>query len=841
MIGPPLRFSGTGSMVISRRSIHTIRHLGTLSLLLLLAPLYGHAQWHTLGTADSIRDDTQSSVTAYCGNAILRVEILSRTVARVRAAKGDGRLAPVTSWAVTGALPPAAVLKTRQGDTVHLRTDRMDVALALDPLRLRFADPGGRTLNEDAAKGIAWSGNQVRAWKIMPPAERYLGFGEKAGLLNRRETHMTMWNTDIPGYTADTDPLYQSIPFFYGITDDASYGIFCDSPYRSSFDMGKESPSEYSFGAEDGDLIYYYIAGSSPREILQQFTALVGTMPLPPRWALGYQQSRWSYTPESRVREVAARFRSSRIPCDVLYLDIDYMEGYRIFTWNAKTFPQPRALLKDLSEMGFKTIVIVDPGIKVDTSYQAFRSGLAGDHFVRRNDGTLFVGPVWPGPCAFPDFPNAGARAWWGRQFAPLILDGVRGWWTDMNEPSVFDTPTKTMPPDNRHRPDTGPGDHAALHNVYGMQMTRATYDGVRALDPDRRPFILTRASYAGGQRYAAAWTGDNVATWEHLTMALTMCLNLSVSGQPFVGADIGGFIGMPSPELFARWLQLGVFTPLMRAHSVINAPNKEPWEYGERWTDINRATIELRYRLLPYVYTVMEHASRTGIPAMRPVAFAAPHHKNRWTSEEFFFGDDVFVAPVVHEAQTRRAVTLPAGTWCDFWTSQRYSGDTSISVDAPLQRIPFFVRAGAALPTQQVLQFSDQEPADPLTFLVYSPDPGKSDSSAFYEDDGLTFAYARGVFARRKISQRASERELRIVLGSSEGSFVPSARQLVLRLAGERRRPARVLVNGRVTPQWTAGQPRPQPASWQTDPESGEISVKMPDSRQSVTVIISY
>ncbi len=822
------------------RSAPIVRGTAFLVLsLLLTAPPYANAQWQTLGAADSLQDDTPSSVTAFASNATLRVEILSQTAARIRATRG-GRPNPlVLSWAVTGTLPAAAVRKSRHSDSIRLTTDSMDVILALNPLRLRFADRTGRVLNEDSKKGIAWSGNEVRVWKIMPAGERYLGFGEKAGLLNRRETHMTMWNTDIPAYTADTDPLYQTIPYFYGITDDAAYGIFFDTPCRSSFDMGKESRSEYSFGAEAGDLIYYFFAGPSPAEILKQFSSLVGTMPLPPRWSLGYQQCRWSYTPESRVREVAERFRTLRIPCDVLYLDIDYMEGYRIFTWNTRAFPKPRALLKDLSDIGFKTVVIVDPGIKVDTNYHAFRSGLAGDHFVRRKDGTLFVGNVWPGACAFPDFSNASARAWWGRQFIQLLQDGVRGWWNDMNEPSVFDTQVKTMPLDNRHRPDAGPAEHAALHNVYGMQMTRATYEGVRSLTPDRRPFVLTRASYAGGQRYAAAWTGDNVATWEHLEMALTMCLNLSVSGQPFVGADIGGFIGMPTPELFARWLQLGVFTPLMRAHSAINEPNKEPWEFGDRWTGINRATIELRYRLLPYLYTLMEEASRTGIPPMRPVAFADPRHRNRWTSREFFLGPDLFVAPVVRESQTRRSLVLPPGAWYDFWTSQRYRGDTSITVDAPVDRIPFFVRAGAAIPTQQVVQYTDQGPVDPLTVLIYPPARGSAGMSTFYEDDGSTFDYTRGAFARRTIEQRAGDNKLRITLSRAEGTFTPPQRQLAIRLVGERRRPARVLVNGTVTREWEAG--RSEPVGWEIEADSEQFLLKMPDTRESVTVIITY
>lgn len=460
---------------------------------------------------------------------------------------------------------------------------------------------------------------------------------------------------------------------------------------------------------------------------------------------------------------------------------------------------------------------------------------------MRQSDGSLFVGDVWPGRCAFPDFSNAAARTWWGEQFQSLLNDGIRGWWNDMNEPSVFNVPTKTMPLDNLHRPDAGPAGHAAIHNVYGMQMTRATYEGVRALAPDVRPFVLTRASYAGGERYAAAWTGDNVASWEHLKMALTMCLNLGVSGQPFVGADIGGFIGMPTPELFARWLQLGVFTPLMRAHSAIGEPNKEPWEYGEDWTAINRSTIELRYRLLPYIYTVMEEASRTGIPAMRPVAFAALSHRNRWTSEEFFFGNDLFVAPVLNEGQKRRTLTLPEGGWYDFWTSQRYRGDTTITVDAPVDRIPFFVRAGAAIPAQQVLQFSDQAPIDPLTLMIYPPEPGGTGISVLYEDDGNTFEYARGVFARRAVKQQATGRNLRITLTETEGSYAPPARQLVLQVAGIPRPPARVEVDGSVTPEWTTEARGQMPVGWQFEPNSKGILVRMPDGSRSVTVIITY
>jgi alpha-glucosidase len=803
--------------------------------------LSASAQWQSAGLVDSLRHDSPTSVLLFAGNSVTRIEFVGRDIARVRFVGGKRLPSVDASWAVTGTFTVPTVFKEKTDSTMTLRTDLLSLQVGLRPLRIRFADGHGRILNQDSPKGMCWSGNQVRVWKNMPWDERYIGFGEKAGKFQRRGTDMTMWNSDIPAYTADTDPLYQTIPFFYGFNGGSAYGIFFDNPYRSTFDMGKETRDEYSFGAEDGELNYYFFAGPDPRLVLQEYTQLVGRMPLPPRWSLGYQQCRWSYTPEARVREIGATFRSLQIPCDVIYLDIDYMQGYRVFTWNATAFPQPRALIKDLAAQGFKTVVIIDPGIKADSAYAAFRSGLSGDSFVRNNDGSLFLGDVWPGTCAFPDFSNAATRSWWGNQFAGLIADGVQGWWNDMNEPSVFNSQTKTIPLAALHRPDIGRPEHAALHNVYGMQMTRGTYEGVLTSRPDRRPFVLTRASYAGGQRYAAAWTGDNVSSWEHLRMALAMCLNLSVSGQPFVGSDIGGFTGKPSGELFARWLQLGVFTPLMRAHSEINSPNKEPWEFGGRFTDINRRTIGLRYRLLPYIYSVMEQASRTGIPAMRPVAFAFPGASGGgWTEEEFMFGDDVLVAPALSEGIEIVTAYLPPGEWYHYWTSERFRGDTTITVSAPIDRLPFFVRAGSSLPTQQPVQFSDQSPIDPLTFTAYPPSAGKSGRSEYYEDDGISFRYRSGEYLRRTITVGTGEGSVTLVLSACEGSYIPPDRVLVLRVAGQQK-PREVRLNGGIAREQTGVTSPREGACWRFDAESGGLSIVMKDTRNPVTAIIRY
>ncbi len=777
------------------------------------------AQWKSVGDANSwkIRDNF---VEIKSGAAAVRVTIVADGLVRVQAAK-DGVFETDNSVAVVGKdWDTPTVRFDTTGDALSVSTPRLTVKIGKHPLRIHFLDEHGTVVNEDdQADGMAWNGQEVRVWKRMPSDESYYGLGEKAGALDRTGKCFTMWNSDIPGYKPDTDPLYQSVPFFYGMRNGRAYGIFFDNSYRSSFDFGKQSPQQYSFGAMGGEVNYYYFAGPTPERVLSDFTKLVGRMPLPPRWSLGYQQCRWSYYPESRVRTLAATFREKKIPCDVIYLDIDYMEGYRIFTWSRKNFPEPKKMIQDLAKEGFKVVVIVDPGIKSDSSYHAYQSGMRENVFLRYPDGRPFVGKVWPGDCVFPDFSNPVARKWWGSNFSVLTDAGVRGFWNDMNEPSVFDGPGKTVAIDVVHDDNGAHTPHAKNHNTYGMLMTRATYDGIRALRPNERPFVLTRASYAGGQRYAAAWTGDNESRWDNLEMALSMYLGIGISGQPFIGSDIGGFMGMPSGELFARWLELGVFTPLMRAHSVINSPDKEPWAFGGRFESMNRETIDLRYEFLPYIYTVMENSSRTGIPAMRPMFFAYPGDASfAGNADEFMFGDELLVAPVLWPGDTTRSLRLPAGEWYDYWTNRRIVGGKQITVAAPVERLPIFVKAGSTLPTQNVVQFSDENPANPMTLTVY---PGANASSRYYEDDGISFDYQRGVYLRREFIQRSDAAGTTLTLTKAEGSYVPSRRLLTIRFVDVGARPTHVKVNDK-----ELGSP-----SWSYDSTSKVLQVRLNDS----------
>ncbi|MEX1140358.1 MAG: glycoside hydrolase family 31 protein [Bacteroidota bacterium] len=824
-----------------------------LVFLLLACSSLLSAQWKSIGNLDSI-SVVENSVLLFSGTARVLIQVLAEDVVQVRLAP-SGYFRDHVSPAVINSLdPPQSPKVTQAGDIVEIRTGMGMVVVKKYPLRLQFLTNEGTIIHQDdPAKGMAWDGAEIRVWKAMPFDEQYYGFGEKSGRLNKKWSHMTMWNSDIPGYRADTDPLYESIPFFYAIRNGRTHGIFFDNPYRSSFDMGKASGSLYSFGAAGGELNYYFFFGPTPASVLERFTGLVGRMPLPPLWSLGYQQCRWSYYPESRVREIADNFRKRRIPADVLYLDIHYMDGYRIFTWDKERFPDPGRLVQDLGKQGFKVAVILDPGIKKDPDYHAYQSGLAGDHFLKHADGSVYIGNVWPGPCVFPDFSSTAARSWWGEQLKLLSDIGVRGWWTDMNEPAVFNEPTKTIPLEVLHYDDGRLTPHEKNHNLYGMRMTQATYEGARALLPDERPFVLTRASFAGGHRYSAAWTGDNIASWEHLQMSVPMCLNLSISGQPFVGPDIGGFFGNPSGELFARWLQLGVFMPLMRGHSVIDAGNKEPWEFGRDFERINREAIELRYRLLPYIYNQMRIASKTGIPPLRPLIFQYPEDQEIASREgsiqnapmEFMFGDDILVAPVLWEGENTRSLRLPNGVWFDYWTGARYEGGQNIKVPAPLNRIPFFVRAGAVIPTQPVMQYVGEKAVDPLMFTVY---PAAGSLSTYYEDDGTSHDFEKGRYRQRTIRQELTGAGNTVIFSEVEGDFQPVSRNIVVRIVSSRetgtqaiKRPTVVRVGPeklkRISPPNAGASSR----GWWFDESSGMTNIMVKDQKGEIRIAVEY
>ena len=590
---------------------------------------------------------------------------------------------------------------TESSTDICLLTEKIRVHISKSPIRIGFHRPDGVPICLDTpASGMGWTEDGAACFKTLPAGTRFYGFGERTGYLDKRGTALTMWNTDTTLHSPSTDSLYVSVPFFIGFDGNQAYGVFLDSPGKCTFDMGKTSPCDYMFATTGEKLDYYFFAGPDIKGVVAQYAELTGTMELPPLWALGYHQSRYSYCPQEDVEETARNLREHDIPCDAIYLDIHYMDGYRVFTFDQETFPDPSGLIARLKGMGFKVVTIVDTGVKIDPKYKVYKEGLKQDCFVKRPDGRLFEAEVWPGRVVFPDFLRKNVRTWWANNHKKLFDAGVRGIWNDMNEPSCFDTESGTMDLDAVHGEPGMEIPHAAFHNAYANFMNEATYEAFRTLLPETRPFIISRAGYSGIQRLACVWTGDNASWWEHLLMSVPMCLNMGLSGIPFVGADVGGFQFDTDPELLTRWTQLGVFVPFFRNHSAVDTCRQEPYSLDEPHKSICRDFIKLRYRLIPYIYTLMRQAATSGTPIMRPLVFEFPEDpKTHGIFDQFMLGSGIMVAPVYQPEAKCRAVYLPEGEWFHLYTGKVITGNRYILAETPLDRIPVFFREGAIIP----------------------------------------------------------------------------------------------------------------------------------------------
>lgn len=638
---------------------------------------------------------------------------------------------------------------TEKSDAVIILTEELLCNISKTDLSISIADKRSKIILEDIS-GFHWDaagthGNKrIYSSKKIQEEEYFFGLGDKATDLNLRNRHLDIWASDVYGFKKDQDPLYKNIPFYLGFHHEIGYGIFFDNSFHSFFDFGKEESSTCTFGANGGNLNYYFIYGPELINVVEKYADLTGKPEMPPLWTLGYQQCKWSYKPDTQVLEIANQFRTRKIPCDVIYLDIDYMDGYRCFTWDEKQFPDPAKMIKDLDAMGFKVVVIIDPGIKVDKDYWVYREGVKNNYFCRRADGTLMKGKVWPGECHFPDFTNPDVRKWWAGLFEELIESGVKGIWNDMNEPVVFEI--NTFPDDVRHYYDTYRCSHLKAHNVYGMQMARATQEGIRKYLAPHRPFVITRSGYSGVQRYSSVWTGDNLATWEHLWLANLMIQRLNVSGISFAGTDIGGFLETPDGELFVRWIQLATFHPFMRTHSAgdKNTMGQEPWVFGHKYEFIVKRFLKLRYQLLPYLYTAFWQNSTKGTPMIRPIAFLDQHDPQTWfRQEEFQVGDSILVCPVSKQGVDGRRLYLPKGNWFDFWTDDLVKGGHEMYVLCPLEKCPIYIKAGAVVPHFPAMQYVGEQPVHELALHVYYKEGELT--SFLYEDARDGYAYRDG------------------------------------------------------------------------------------------------
>ncbi len=721
---------------------------------------------------------------------ILELTVLRNSALRFRYTT-DQIFQPDFSYAIS---PDASrgynELETKETNTEYIiKTSKISILVDKKTLRTQISDLEGNIINEDEL-GFHWEenyeygGNSVKMSKITQAAESFYGLGDKATHTNLKGKRLHNWVTDQYAYGKDQDPLYKAIPFYIGLHHKHAYGIFFDNTFRTHFDFAHERRNITSFWADGGEMNYYFIYGPEMSKVVRDYTDLTGTPELPPLWALGFHQSKWSYFPEENVKGIAKQFRDLKIPCDAIYLDIDYMDGFRCFTWDKSRFPDPKRMIKELEEDGFKTVVMIDPGIKVDKDYWVYKEALDNDYFCKRADGPIMKGKVWPGECSFPDFTNPKVRKWWAELYKELMAEtGVHAVWNDMNEPAVMEVPSKTAPLDTRHDYDGHPCSHRKAHNIYGTQMVRATYEGVKKYVYPKRPFVITRAAFAGAQRFSSTWTGDNVATWEHLWIANVQVQRMCLSGMSFVGSDIGGFAEQPNGELFARWIQLGTFHPFFRVHSSGDHGDQEPWSFDKGVTKIVREYIELRYQLLPYLYTMFWKYSNDNIPMLKSLVYYDQEDmQTHFRTDEFIFGDHILVCPVQEPNAQGRRMYIPRGKWHNYWTGETVEGGMEKWVAADIDKIPMFIKEGAIIPKYPIQQYVGEKEIDVLTLEAYYK--LGVETSTVYEDAQDGYDYTKGSFSLRNFKLSGKEKEL-VIQQFKSGTYITPYSTFKLKLIG--------------------------------------------------------
>ncbi|MBD1938860.1 glycoside hydrolase family 31 protein [Microcoleus sp. FACHB-68] len=642
-----------------------------------------------------------------------------------------GGIAPVPYAIARQDWPDVETVLEEAGDSWSVSSQEpagLKVTVSIDG-SLKFYDADGQLLREEMPpqrKGDGWV-HQAQLRK----EEHIYGLGERAFPINLRDpkdgrvqTSYRMWNYDAAGmYGPGSDPMYICIPVYIGLHASGSYLIFYENSFEAKFTFDDNATADF-----EGGSLRYYLSSGSPPHLLERYTELTGRAPLPPRWALGYHQSHWGYRTEEVVREEAEAFKRHNLPLSAIHLDIDIQVGFRAFTIDPDRFPNLKGFTQELAEQGVRFITIMNPGIKYSRQSNLFLEGQLLEAFCRLPDGKLVVAPVWPGWCVFPDFTNPVVRKWWSRQYLYLLDVGVAGFWHDMNEPAAFILwGDRSLPKPTQHLMEGRGGDHREAHNIYGLLQAEAGYEALRGYQ-DRRPFIVSRAGWAGLQRYAWTWTGDIECTWAALRLTVSTVVGLGLSGIPYSGPDIGGFQGNPPAELYLRWFQMSSFLTFCRTHSSNNVEQRTPWTYGEPYLSIIRQFLELRYRLLPYFYTLAWEASKKGYPPVRPLFWSDSHDEALWGIDDaFLLGEALLICPIVFDGARSRAVRLPQGRWYHFWDDAQLQGGQMVELEAPLEQIPVLVKAGTILPMEAEGQ---------LTLHLYPPETETS-VDYLYSDAG--------------------------------------------------------------------------------------------------------
>ncbi|MGU8587253.1 glycoside hydrolase family 31 protein [Clostridium perfringens] len=700
-----------------------------------------------------------NNIDIYFSNIKITLTIFENDIVKVFI--GDKYEESISTNGVVGDLGKGEFIVEEDSNFLVIKGKKVLTFVDKNTTEISFRDLEGNIINEDFQPSFKDEKGNVYISKVND-CLAYYGLGEKGGDLNKKGFYTENFNTDDPETDDDSVTYYKTIPFYVALKEEATYGIFFDNSFRSYFDMGKEMGDRIFFGAIGGQIQYYFIPGENIKEVVKNYTALTGRMEMPPLWSLGYQQCRFSYFSQEEVRELVKTFEEKDIPLDVVYLDIDYMDGFRVMTFKTPNFDDAAGLISDLKEKGIRTITIIDPGVKVDEEYLVFKRGKEGNHFTKKLDGEIFIGAVWPGDSAFPDFSNNDCREWWKSELKKFISEhGMDGIWNDMNEPCVFNNDHKTMLESCLHNSDNGVIEHKEFHNRYGFEMSRCSKEAQEELHPNERGFSMTRATYAGGQRYSSVWTGDNMSLWSQMRMSISMNANLGISGFSFVGNDVSGFGLDSSEELFIRWMEMGPFIPIFRNHSNMYTRRQEPWAFGPRAEKIAKKSIELRYELLPYIYDLYYISHKEGLPIFRPMIMEYEKDMNLLNiREQFMLGENMLVAPVLYEGERSKTVYLPKGSWFNYFTMEKLQGGKWYKLPCELDEILVFVKEGSIIPTYNKKFRNVKERPNNILLKVF----GENAKGFHYNDDGHTMEYLEGKYTYMDIEVIEGKEEFKYI-----------------------------------------------------------------------------
>ena len=764
---------------------------------------------------------TEQGVQIEGEHAAVHLTLVRPSVVRVDWRRGEAR--PDTSIAVV-AEPRADLAPTvrETAEALYLRGRAVTAIVEKSPLRVRIANETGATVFSEADANVAWTDTSRTLRTQMAPDTRAYGTGERP-VFGVQGHAFDLVNTQRYGYSEAPMTMKVNVPF---VPTTGGYGLFIDNPYEARIDVAKADSTRLTYRADGGRLRYYVLVASTIEEQLRQYTALTGRQPLPPKWALGYMQSKFGYRTEDAARSVVDTLRQRNFPVDALILDLYWFEHMGDLRWNREAFPEPFRMMKDLKDRGVRTIGISEPYIVRPS--RLFDPALDSNFVGRTPDGAPYVMEDWwscPDGCdvALLDITDPAAQDWWAGQYPPFMGDAMAGLWTDLGEPEHH-------PDDMQHHMGATP----AVHNLYNLLWARTLFRHWDEWRPDRRMVNLTRSGYAGIQRFGTVlWSGDVARSFEGLQAQPPLLLNMGLSGTGYYGSDLGGFAGdTRSPELYARWLQHGALSPIMRVHGVDNLPT-EPWRFGAEVEGIVREAVHRRYRLMPYLYSLAWRNHRTGLPLARPLFFADPDDERlHGYTDAYLLGDALLVAPVLEAGKRTQPVRLPEGTWIDWYSDAAYEGGQTITVDAPLDETPLFVEAGSIVPTRPVASHTGAQPADTLGLAVY-PDSAESASFSLYQDDGESRAYRDGAYALTSLRQSWARREdgptLVLTVGAATGEYEGQPEARTIRAAVHRvdAAPARVTAGGEALPERTSRATLRREGGWLYDASTQVLHVQ--------------